>query len=341
VDLAARLVDLRVHESGEGGVLADVAVLAADAEEDEAGAVGAEGLEAPEEASDVGGGELAVEAAEGGVEVGEGDADAGGLAVDGDDQGERRVEEEPHVAGHLLEFGLGHGDEAPVVGPGVVEDLHADADVALGVPEVDGAPGYLGEALDLLGGAAGAGGDLAGDVAPGEDVLELGVAGLLDEAALVGAVVGHEDHRRGAEAVDEAADLLVDAEAHGAPDGGHPAGAVPALGGAEQGLGDGGVVDGVEEAEEAGAVPVVGEVLPVDLGGAAPHRLPVAVGDHQNALGVEEEGVFGREALGEIQVEGADPVGIVAVDVRGEIEEIAEEPPALGALLRGAHLDRT
>jgi hypothetical protein len=298
MDLPAVLVDAGVHEGREGRVLADVAVLLADPEEDEASAAGAEGLEAPEEAGDVGRGELAVEVADEGVEVREGDADAGGLALDGDEHGEVRVEEQLHVAGHLLELGLGHGDEAPVVGPGVVEDLHAEAHVALEVPRVDGAPGDLREAGDLVGGAAGAGGDLAGGVAPGEDVLELGVARLLDEPPLVGQVVGHQDHRRRVEAVHEAADLLVDAEAHGPPDRGHPTLPDPRLRGLEQRPGHGGVVDGVEEAKEAGVVLVAGQVLPVDLGGAAAHRLAVAVGDQEGPLGVEEEGVLRGEPLG-------------------------------------------
>ncbi len=118
------------------------------------------------------------------------------------------------------------------------------------------AGGHLGHGRDLVVGALGAGRHLADVVLPRVDVLELGVAGLLDEAALVAVVVRHHRHRRVVEALDQAAQLLVDGERHRPAEPLHPAALDPGLGLGEQRAGDLGVVDGVEEAEHAGVVMV-------------------------------------------------------------------------------------
>jgi hypothetical protein len=152
--------------------------------------------------------------------------------------------------------------------------------------------------------------DLADLVAPRVEVLHLLEAGLLDEAALVGAVIGHQGVRRGVEALDETAALLVDVEAIRAADPLHAALFDPRFGPREELAREVGVVDGVEEAEEAGVVLVAREVLAIDLGGDAPDGLAAPVRDPAGALGVLEERVLLRvEAIRDVEVEGADVVG--------------------------------
>ena len=84
-ELLRAVVHLRVHEGAERRVLADVAELLADAEEDEARALRPAHLEALEELGEAEREELAVQVAHELVQVREGQRDGRGLAVDGAD----------------------------------------------------------------------------------------------------------------------------------------------------------------------------------------------------------------------------------------------------------------
>jgi hypothetical protein len=116
----------------------------------------------------------------------------------------------------LLELALRRRDEPPVVAPRVVEDVHDDGELVRDVVRVHLAHLHLGHGGDLVVRSLRPDRDLARRVAPRVEVLELGEAGSLDQARLIGPVVRHHDHRRPVEAVDQAAELLVDAEAEGA-----------------------------------------------------------------------------------------------------------------------------
>ena len=100
----------------------------------------------------------------------------------------------------------------------------------------------------------------------------------------------------------------------------HPAGLEPRLGLGEERARDLGVVDGVEEAEEAGVVLVALEVLAVDLRGDAADALAVLVRDEDGALGVLEERVLLRvEPILQVHVERADVVRVVPVDAVDDV----------------------
>ena len=126
-------------------------------------------------------------------------------------------------------------------------------------------------------------------------------------------------------------DLLVDRERERAARALHPLAAKPALGAREELARDLGVVDGVEEAEEARVVVVALEVLAIDLRGDATDALAVAVRGEDGALGVLEEGVLLRvEPILQVHVERADVVRIVLVDVVDDVQEVLERPPHRG-----------
>src|SRR5262245_52182257 len=101
--------------------------------------------------------------------------------------------------------------------------------------------------------------------------------------------------------------------------------------------GDLGIVDGVEEAEEAGAVLVTCEVFAVDLRGDSADALAIAVGGEDDAFGMLEERVLLRaESLLQLEVERADVARVVSVDDIDDVQKVAELSPHRG-LANGEH----
>ena len=115
-------------------------------------------------------------------------------------------------------------------------------------------------------------------------------------------------------ALDEHADLFVHVEREGAAHLLHAPTLEPLGRRVDQRLADLVVVDGVEEAEEAGLVAVQAQVLVVDLRGRAPDQAAVLPRCEEGDLAALEEGVLrGGEARAEVELEGRDP-GRIALE---------------------------
>src|SRR5512132_2079777 len=123
------VVHLHVEVGAEPGVLAHVAPLLADAEDHQPAALGPLDAEAPEHLDHAEGEELPLEIPDQLVEVGQAEGHCRRLAVDEDDARDLRHEDELGVRRHLEELVLRERHEAPVVAPGIVEDVHEQADV--------------------------------------------------------------------------------------------------------------------------------------------------------------------------------------------------------------------
>ena len=138
----------------------------------------------------------------------------------------------------------------------------------------------------------------------------------------------HHDHRWRVEAIDEAPRLFVDVQRIRTPDPLHPAAAEPLGRLAQQRLGDLRIVEGVEEAEEAGVVLVALEVEAIDLRRDAADRLTIPVRDPSRGLAVIEEGVLlGVDTIAHVHVEWADVAGVRLEDRVDDVQEIATDLP--------------
>ena len=129
-------------------------------------------------------------------------------------------------------------------------------------------------------------------------------------------------------ALDQDADLVVGGEVHRAEDARAAVGGRPLGGGVEQGRGDRGVLDRLEEAEHRvaatlGLVPAL-----VDLGGDPPDRLAVALGDEVLGLAVLEPGVLlAVEELHPLEDQRRHPLRMVAMEPEGDLDEALQVAP--------------
>ena len=202
------------------------------------------------------------------------------------------------IAGELVDFVFADGNVAPVVLPGVVENIDGDADVASEVLALHFADGDVTESEDAFAGFERSFAEVADGVAPGDKVFDWGEAGGVEVVVVVGPPVRHADHGWGVESVNQGAGFLVDGERDGAA---HPfdvAGAQPVFGGADECLRDLRVVDALEESKEAGALVVVGVVFGVDLRGDASDGFSVALGKEELRFAVTQERGCGRGSVG-------------------------------------------
>ena len=162
--------------------------------------------------------------------------------------------------------------------------------------------------------------ELLGDI--GEDVLDLGVALLLDTVGHIGLIMAHHQHRRGVGAVDQQADLFIDRKIEGADGAGAAAGLEPGLGGLEQRREDRLVVLGGDHAEITVRRGRIGAREMIDLG-ADPADV-AAVADRQPELHVgmlEERIGLGRERLASLEHQRRYPVGIAFVQSHRHADE--------------------
>ncbi len=185
------------------------------------------------------------------------------------------------------------------------------------------ADAHLGKGAGLFPRALGARRDRARLVAPGEEVLQLRQARLLDEPTLPRTRVSHHDVGRRVEALDEGAHLLPDVEGEGPAHALHVPRREPPLGRIEQGVRHLRVVDRVEEAEEAGVVLVDAQVLAVDGRRDAAHEPAVAPRREDRALAVLEERVLLRvQPCADVHFERRHEAGVAAKDLVTDLDEV-------------------
>src|SRR5690606_32554309 len=115
----------------------------------------------------------------------------------------------------------------------------------------------------------------------------------------------------------------------------HAAVRQPALGGIQQRFRDGGIVDRLEQTEEARGLTVELDVLPVQDCGNAADYLAVAPGEEGCDLGMFVERMLrGIEELAYVLLERRHPRRIARVDAPGQSDEL----PQLAAAAHGADL---
>jgi hypothetical protein len=69
------------------------------------------------------------------------------------------------------------------------------------------------------------------------------------------------------------------------------------------------------------------QVLSIDLRAATPDAPPVAMRGEEHSLGVIEEGIPQAHALLQIEVQRAHVVGVAAVDVVDDVQEVVQAHP--------------
>ena len=150
----------------------------------------------------------------------------------------------------------------------------------------------LGDARDLVGDR------LVRAYLPGEQVLRLREAEALEQRGVVRWIVGHPDHRRLVEPLDEETAFLVGRVRRRAPHDVHPARGEPARGGFEQRARHGRIVLALEAAEESDPVAVKLVVRVVDDRLDAADRTAVAARQEERRVRMAEERVaqHGRTA---------------------------------------------
>lgn len=271
-----------------------------------------------------GGEEAALEGFEGDVKVLHGEEEADGFISFFGEPDEAFMDEGQEAGGEEVDFGVGHGGEAPVFCPcGVIDILHL-IEVFLEFFTSDAAEGEGWVALaDFIGDAAepvhGAFGEV--DI-EGEEVFGFGEAFVFEELDIVFGVIGHHEHGGGIEPVDEEAAFVVGGGVHGAEQVVHSFLAGPLADGMEEGFGDCGILGAFEEAEEGGVVPLVFEVVLVDDAGDSSDGLTVTGGDPELDFGVFQEGVGGGEDLGEVGGEWGDPMRVAGIDGVCGVDEL-------------------
>src|SRR5262249_49013349 len=236
------------------------------------------------------------------------------------------LEQRPELPGGVGEFGLGERDESPVTSPRGVVDVHGPTNLGRVVREVhlthDDAgtlPHDLGHAPDLLGNR------LTGRLGlPGVEILGLGEAEALQQRGIVRWVVGHPDHRRLVEALDQEAALLVGGVRRGAPHDLHPGRGEPTGRGVEQGVSRLPIVVTFEAAD--GADPVVVELVVrvIDDRLDAPYRPTGATGQKERSVGVTEERVASPiEQLAVLAPQRWHEVWQLSVEAIRKVDELA------------------
>ena len=242
-----------------------------------------------------------------------------GLAVDLGHEGDVRVEDQLHVLGHLLHLVGKRRDDAPLVGPGVVVDVHDVVELALHLRRVDGAELHLGERLDVLPGLEHAIGERADRrrSASRRDPSPSRSRSASMSSRLVRARVRHHQVRRVLEALDEAADLVVRVErAAGRGCASCRCALQPLLGRGRSAPWRPPRRRSCRRSRRSPCRPSRAQVLAVDRRRAAPDEAAVLPRGEERDLGAVEERVVLRvEALLELEVERRDPRRVVAKDL--------------------------
>ena len=211
-----------------------------------------------------------------------------------------------------LELGLGERHEAPVAGPGIVEDVAQDGDVAVQVLEVErpqrdlvalAVQHALRRRRELK--------IRIDDV--GQQILGLGIALLLDARPVVRQGMAHHHHRRGVEAVHQQPAFLVDGQVERPAHLGHALAAQPVFGGAQQGREHRRVVAGLQQPEITDPLAVRLLVQRVHLRADAADHLVTAPRQPGLPAGVLEQRIAGRQQLMPLQQQRRHPVRIVPV----------------------------
>ena len=260
------------------------------------------------------------------VEVGHRQREARWLAIHEGKKRQVGIEHHLHVCRRVVDLGVGKRHEPPVPGPGVVVDQLDQRHLAGDLLQIRAADG------DVV-------------AAPHQfrhprhprrhrrlrlrhvqrhQVLRLGQAGALQQARVVGWIVGHHDRRRPVVGVEQDAHRLGGGGIDRPAQPRHAARLHPLRGGVDQRARHRIVVHRLEEAEEAGALVVKAVVVMVDDRRHRARHRPVAARQEQLNLGVPvERVVFGVELLLEVADQRRHPRVDAPVDDPREVDETA------------------
>jgi hypothetical protein len=256
------------------------------------------------------------------------------LAVQLADPGVLGAHDRLQVLAHVAHLGRGHGHEAPVVRPGVVEDVDDRLQLLIEPAHLDrpkAEPGALAQACKHAPGAGRRRGGYIEGV--GDQVAHLTVALLLDPGAVVTRHVAHHQVRRGVEPLDQKSGLVVDRERERPRGPAHAAASEPLFGRFEQRGEQLGIVLRLEEAEVSSRIAVALEMQAVDLGADPPDRLLAPERQPVGDLGMLEIRVLLRiEVLQALEQQRRYPVRVARVEARRHLQELLERAPVLDRL---------
>ena len=232
------------------------------------------------------------------------------LAVDLADPGVLGAHDRLQVLAHVADLGRGHRHEAPVVRPGIIEDLDDRLQLLIEAAHLDRTKADAGALAQPLEHAPGARRRRRGDIeGVGDQVARLPVALLLDPRAVVARHVAHHQIRRRLEAVDQEAGLVVDREENGPVARRMPRALSHASAASNRAAKTSGSSSAFEEAEMAGGVGVALEMQPIDLGADPPDRALAAECQPVGDLGMLEIGVLlGVEVLQALEHQRLHPI---------------------------------
>ena len=158
-----------------------------------------------------------------------------------------------------------------------------------------------------------------------EQILGFGVAARLDMLCIIVAVMAHHHGRWMVEPLDQQAGFVPDRKRERPQRPRHPLSAKPALGRIEQRGCNVGVVDQLETAPLPGARSHIFEHEIVHLPRNAADDLAVPLGQKEpRARVLEPRILFGIEQFGRVAAQRRRGVGIVPINIIGEIDEAAQ-----------------
>ncbi len=207
------------------------------------------------------------------IEIRKGQRESDRLSVDFREKDEPGIDYLLERGSHVIDLGVGHGDESPVLFPRAIVDVAHQLHFLvkpflLEEPHLDAAAGRqaLRQAQHPLGR------HVVLQI-EGEQILRLGEALTLQMIRIVGRVVRHQNHRSGIESVDQESELFVAGKARGTAHALHPPLPQPFRSGLEEPGRDQWIRHRFVKAEEPGLLLMNLVVQMVDDRGDPPHGL--------------------------------------------------------------------
>ncbi len=229
-------------------------------------------------------------------------------------------------------------DEAPIAGPGVVQNAEDQCRFLIEAGFVDFADSDARVALSRLNDPLhqrrqGIGNGKVVSV----QVLHPGITGRLDPSLVSGAVVAHHHGGRMIESFDEEARFVPDRQAVRPLRAAHSAAAEEVLGAGDQRRGHL-LIGGLEHAPLAQAFAHILQNFLVDLRRDPSNRFPIPLGEEEAGFGMREPRVGARiDQAVNLGFQGRHPVRVIPVELPGKVHECLP----VRSVLNGPYRDRT
>ena len=262
------------------------------------------------------------------------------LAVDLGEQHKAFIDDLLHVLGELTEFGIRHGHMAPIFGPGIIVDVLDEPGFFLESAHIQLPDGQIRETPPQETDAS-----VHSLLVVESRVGVIGPHGHLTFKAIIQkeslvprVIVGHQDGRLLVEPIHQKSSHIVHGRigrtAHGAQSLPHE----PFSSGVQQGLGDSGIFNRIEKAEEAHAVVVFLEMHSVsNTRDTTDHHAVLVPRQKELHVTVFEEGILLRiDQLCDIYTKGRYPDFGVSEQIEGKLDE----RPTIASRSHGTNFNR-